>query len=78
MAIYRILQGAAFDPETIQLMTTAYEDTLRGLGLVDRSDPITEIVAKKIIEVTQSGARDADQIRHRALIALGVPPTAPP
>jgi hypothetical protein len=53
-------------PETIQIMTSAYEDTLRGLGLADRSGPITEIVAKKIIEVAELGERDPDQLRQRA------------
>jgi hypothetical protein len=39
MAIYRMLQGAAFSPEGIKAMTTAYEDALQELKLTDRSDP---------------------------------------
>jgi hypothetical protein len=36
-------------------MTAAYEDVLRILGLSNRTDPLTEIVAKKIIEISQTG-----------------------
>jgi hypothetical protein len=55
MAIYRLLKFFAFDPEEITCMTAAYEDALRLLQLANRQDPITELVAKKIIEVTQAG-----------------------
>jgi hypothetical protein len=51
VAIYHLLQNSAFGPDEIGCMTTAYEDALRILGLANRTDPITEIVAKKIIEV---------------------------
>ena len=32
-------------------LVTAYEAALKSLGLADRTDPITEMVAKKIIEI---------------------------
>jgi hypothetical protein len=79
MAIYRLLQFAPFDPEMIVSMTAAYESALRVLRLSDRQDPITELVAKKIIEVTQVGERDPARICERALKELGVtPPDLPP
>ena len=74
MAIYRLLQNCAFGPDEIERMTTAYEDTLRVLGLADRADPVTEIIAKKIIEVAQTGERDPLRIRARAISELGIPP----
>jgi len=52
----------------------AYEGALSVLGLADRTDPITEIIAKKIIEVAQSGERDPLRIRARAIAELGIPP----
>jgi hypothetical protein len=52
----------------------AYEDALRVLRLANRTDPITEMVAKKIMEVAQTGERSAIRIRERALKELGVPP----
>jgi len=70
----RLLQNCAFGPDDIGRMTTAYEDALRVLGLTDRTDPITEIIAKKIIDVAQTGERDPLRIRVRAIADLGVPP----
>jgi hypothetical protein len=70
MAIYRLLQKSAFGPEEIERMTTAYEDALRILGLTDRADPLTEILAKKIIEIAQTGERDPAKIRAKAVAAI--------
>jgi hypothetical protein len=55
-------------------MMAAYEDALRVLRLADRQDPLTELVAKKIIEVAQHGESDPIRIRTRALEELGVTP----
>jgi hypothetical protein len=74
MAIYRLLQNSAFGPEQVDRMTTAYEDVLRILGLSNRTDPLTEIVAKKIIEIAQTGERDPLRIRSRAIADLGIRP----
>jgi len=70
MAIYRLLQKSAFGPEEIERMTAAYEDALRVLGLTDRADPMTEILAKKIIEIAQTGERDPARIRTKAVAAI--------
>jgi hypothetical protein len=48
----------------------AYEKTLRALRLVDRGDPITELVARKVIEIGQGGVRDPAQISRLAVEAL--------
>jgi len=74
LAIYRLLQQSAFGPETIEIMVAAYEDCLRALKL-DRSDPLTEAVAKKIIEVAQTGVRDPAQMRRQALADFDKPST---
>jgi hypothetical protein len=44
---------------------------LRSIGLVDRDDPIAEMVAKKIIEIGQTGVRDPAAISARAIKELG-------
>ena len=67
MAIYRMLDGAAFDPELVQAMTAAYEETLRKLRLANRTDPITEIIASKIIEWAKGGERDPYRLCEAAL-----------
>jgi hypothetical protein len=75
MAIYRLIASGIFEPEAIEIMTAAYEGALSDLGLVDRDDPITEIVAQSIVAITGLGERDPVRIKDRALRALGVPRT---
>jgi hypothetical protein len=67
MAIYQLLQGAAFDDSAVSAMTTAYEAALRELGLVNRNDPCTEIIARKIIECAQTGERDPKRLCELAV-----------
>jgi hypothetical protein len=74
MAIYRIFKKKAFEPDEILILSAAYEDALSVLRLSDRQDPITEIVARKIIEAAQSGERNTRRIRDQALRELGTPP----
>jgi hypothetical protein len=60
------------EPEEISRLTTAYEQALRGIGLVDRDDPLSEMVAKKVIKIARSGVRDPTDIAARAIEELGV------
>ena len=71
MAIYRLIANGTFGPEEIKAMTAAYEAALVDLGLVDRDDPITEIVATAIVTITSMGERDPVTIKDRALNILG-------
>jgi hypothetical protein len=72
MAIYRLLQNSPLGPEEIAVLTDAYERTLRKLRLVDRTDPITEMIAKKVVEMAQRGVREAQQISDMTIKELGV------
>jgi len=51
MPINRLLGDSKLQPEDIERLNRAYTFTLRSLSLVDRNDPLTEIVARKVIEV---------------------------
>jgi len=58
------------EPEEISRLTTAYNQALRGIDLVDRDDPLSEMVAKKVIKIAKSGVRDpADAL---AIMELGI------
>lgn len=70
MAIYRFLQNSAFAPEDIAPLVAAYEDCLRTLKLHNRSNPTAELLAKKIIELAQTGIRDSGQLGRLALEEL--------
>lgn len=71
MAIYRLIAEGSFDPGVIEAMTTAYEAALADLHLVDRNDPLTDLIAKSIVGVTGMGERDPKKIKERALNMLG-------
>jgi hypothetical protein len=53
-------------------LTTAYEKTLHTIGLVDRNDPLAEMIAKKIIEIAKTGVRDPAKLSALAIKELGV------
>jgi hypothetical protein len=48
------------------------EAALVDVGVTNSDDPITELIAKSIVNVTASGERDPHQVMERALNALGV------
>ncbi len=73
MAIYRLLKDAAFDPEQIAVLTDAYERTLKSLALADRTDPVTELVAQRVMEIAQTGHGDAARISALVVEALSIP-----
>ncbi|HTH34660.1 MAG TPA: hypothetical protein VL976_09830 [Xanthobacteraceae bacterium] len=77
MAIYRLLQNQAFEPDDIEGMTVAYEAALKVLRLANRSDPITEIVAERIIAIAQTGMRDPAKLRAAELKDFDIPPEPP-
>ena len=70
MAIYRLLKNHAFGPDEIKILTTAYEEVLRTLRLENRTDPATEMIAKKILELAQCGERDPVRLREHAIRSL--------
>ena len=70
MAIYRLLKETSFEPEAVEAMGHAYEALLGDLGLVDRNDPFTEIVAKEIVKVASRGARNPAEIGAVVLATL--------
>jgi len=67
MHITKFLEGAVFDPETVKLMGTAFDDACRRLGLVDRTDPLTAVIANRIISAAKLGERDPQRLCDEAL-----------
>jgi hypothetical protein len=64
--IYELLKRqGSFEPEEIIVLGQVFDDVLETLGLVDRQDPVTEMVAKKLIELATAGIREP--LRLKAL-----------
>ena len=72
VTIRRLLKanGLAGLQEVEQRLNRAYRDVLRSLHLVDRSDPIAEMVAKTVIEIGATGVREPSEISKIALKRL--------
>jgi hypothetical protein len=70
MPIRGLLDSAAFNPDEVTMLRNVFEDTLRALKLVDRSDPVTTLIAKKIIELASHGERDPARLREAAIQAF--------
>lgn len=73
MPFSQIVQDETFDPDTIEIMSAAYVGACKALGLADRTDPLTRLVAEKIIALAKRGERDPNRICAETLKALGPP-----
>ena len=70
MPITRLLQTSTFNPEQINELVLAYESVLAALNLLDRSDPLTEVVARAIIDCARAGEFDRTKLHACALAAI--------
>src|SRR5262245_17271791 len=58
VAIERLLQKLAFEPDDIARITAAYEEALIELKITNREGAIAELLALYIVEAAQSGLRE--------------------
>lgn len=64
MPIVELLRKhGAFEPEEVALLGKAFDEVLQTLGLVDREDPLTAMVAKSLVEYAKAGVRDPDRLK---------------
>ena len=66
MPITPFLRGQAFDPVLVNAMGAALSKTCDALGLTERTDPKTTLVAEKIIELAERGLRNPTAIHRMA------------
>ena len=62
MPIKRLLKEGKLKPEEVERLNRAYTYALRSLSLIDRNDPLTELIAKKVIEISATGVTDPIEI----------------
>jgi hypothetical protein len=60
----------AFTPEEAADLVSAFEITLQEIGLANREDPLTLMIAKQIIAVARSGERDPGKLSAYVIAAL--------
>jgi hypothetical protein len=73
MPINRLLKDSKLTLEEQAVLNRAFDRTLRKLHLVDRNDPICEIVARKVIEIGATGVTNPVAISEIAVRQLGPP-----
>ncbi|MDA9441293.1 hypothetical protein XH98_19785 [Bradyrhizobium sp. CCBAU 51745] len=66
MPLDRFLSDIDVTPEQRHVIELAFKSTLRNLNLIDRSDPVCEIVARKVIEIGTNGVSNAVAISEIA------------
>jgi hypothetical protein len=67
MPIRKFIEGEAFDPETINIMSEALANACGSLRLVDKDDPLIRLVALKIIELARDGEQDPARLTAAVL-----------
>jgi hypothetical protein len=74
MPVNQLIQkNSNFCAEKVTVLSRAFEHALQELGLVDREDALTDIIAEKIIEVGTTGSSDPQEIAKDAIKRLGLP-----
>jgi hypothetical protein len=61
-----IKDQTAFAPEAVRTMSVAFDEVCQTLG-VNGNERAREIIAVRVIELTQRGERDANRLRDRVL-----------
>jgi hypothetical protein len=76
MPIGPYLRGQAFDPESIRVMSAAFENACKQLGILDKHDAVTRIVARTVIDMAQRGYRDEESLTDAVMQEFRPSPTS--
>lgn len=78
MTFRKYLTSSISDPIKVEAVATAYEQTLSELKLVDRDDPLTELVAKYVVEAANTGERDPLKLKQNLTALAAQDGKSPP
>jgi hypothetical protein len=75
MSPHRLIEGAAFEPETVALLTQAYEAAVQRVG---KNQPplVLETIAKQIVDSAGRGERDPQKMVEYAIRGIEPLPDA--
>jgi hypothetical protein len=71
MPINRLLKDKRA-PEEIELLNKAFNHALNLLSVVDRNDPLCDMVARKVIEVGATAISEPREIAEMAVARIGL------
>ncbi len=69
MPIRPFLSEHTFTPETITAMSLAFERVCASMRLTDKNDRLTEVVAKRIMDLASTGSYGSPEALYDAAIA---------
>ena len=67
---YSVIAESGLEADAVSAVVLALERTLDALRLTDRTDPVTKIVAYKLIELARQGERDPQRLCDLTLQAI--------
>jgi|GEM_PF-1658937 len=65
-----LVKEFVFEPEAIEPMVAAFKAACHSLQLFDQEDLLTQMVARKVVEVAGAGERDPERLCDLVLLAL--------
>ncbi len=71
MPIAPFLEGKAVGPDALPALNDVFVDVCARLGLVDKADPVTRLVAEKLIELAARHC-DREDLRRAAYVLFGL------
>ena len=73
MPISRLISNIDLTHEQEHILELAFNHALRKLDLVDRSDPLCDLVAKRMIDIHMSGVTDAVALAEMTVREIKLP-----
>lgn len=70
MPMRAFIQGSEFEPEVLASMGIAFAAACEALGLADKADKATELVASRIIALARCGEHDPARLKAAVLEAF--------
>ena len=74
LAIRKLLEGASYDPETVQALCIAYDRAKQELHDTGQPEIVREIIAQRILDLAENGERDPSRLCAGALASLAPRP----
>ena len=74
MPINRLFREGKIKSQDVERLNRAFAFTLQSLHLVDRNDPICDIVARKVVDIDTAGTHDPREIAKLAAKEFGIRP----
>jgi len=70
MPLMALIAGRSFDDATVASINAAYQCALVTLGIKDRTDPVTRLIAETLLAIVDGGVRDEKLLCEQTVAAF--------